>query len=244
MDTLNATTLLKIWERGHVQAPVERALVLLAAAFPETPAEELAALPIGRRDGLLLLLHEQLFGAQLEGVARCPDCGCGVELHLATNTIRVDAAPPGPDDLLVQAEQYAVQLRLPTSADLAASAASGNPAQARHVLLERCIVAASHAAQACPVEMLPATVVAAIGERLAAADPQADIRLRIQCPDCGAQWRAGFDILAFLWSAIDRWAQQTLYDVHVLARAYGWREPDVLALSPYRRQYYLDMVGA
>ena len=35
--------------------------------------------------------------------------------------------------------------------------------------------------------------------------------------------------------------QGTLRDVHGLAAAYGWREEDVLRLSPTRRQIYLEL---
>ncbi len=31
--------------------------------------------------------------------------------------------------------------------------------------------------------------------------------------------------------------------VHALARAYGWREADVLAMSEARRHFYLELVG-
>ena len=41
----------------------------------------------------------------------------------------------------------------------------------------------------------------------------------------------------------DAWALRTLAEVHRLASAYGWREQDILALSPARRQLYLGMVG-
>jgi hypothetical protein len=34
-----------------------------------------------------------------------------------------------------------------------------------------------------------------------------------------------------------------LRDVHALATAYGWREADIVAMSPWRRQVYLDMVS-
>ena len=50
-----------------------------------------------------------------------------------------------------------------------------------------------------------------------------------------------FDVAAFLWAAVERWALLTLRDVHQLALAYGWGEGDVLALSPLRRQLYLEM---
>jgi hypothetical protein len=35
-----------------------------------------------------------------------------------------------------------------------------------------------------------------------------------------------------------------LRDVHELASAYGWRESEILALSPQRRQAYLELVRA
>ena len=39
-------------------------------------------------------------------------------------------------------------------------------------------------------------------------------------------------------------ARALLAAVHTLARAYGWSEPDVLALSEQRRAAYLEMVTA
>jgi hypothetical protein len=50
-----------------------------------------------------------------------------------------------------------------------------------------------------------------------------------------------FDIASFLWRETHGWAQGTLRDVHGLAAAYGWREEDVLRLSPTRRQIYLEL---
>ena len=50
------------------------------------------------------------------------------------------------------------------------------------------------------------------------------------------------DILSFLWAEVDSLAKRLLCDVHILAWAYGWREKDILALSEFRRRYYLDCV--
>ena len=71
-----------------------------------------------------------------------------------------------------------------------------------------------------------------------------DLELALECPDCSQRWLAAFDIATFLWHEIDVWARRTLREVHALARAYAWREPDVLALSPTRRQIYLELSGA
>jgi hypothetical protein len=84
----------------------------------------------------------------------------------------------------------------------------------------------------------------AVIARMAEADPQADVQLDLSCPACRHRWLAVFDIVSFLWSEIDASARRTLQDVHRLATAYGWREPDILALTPWRRQVYLEMAGA
>jgi hypothetical protein len=73
-------------------------------------------------------------------------------------------------------------------------------------------------------------------------DPGADVRIGLSCPACQHGWTLGFDIVSFIWGEIEDWAQRLLADVHVLAQAYGWSERDILALSPTRRQLYLEMV--
>ena len=84
---------------------------------------------------------------------------------------------------------------------------------------------------------------AALARTVAECDPQADIDLELTCPACGAQWRTPFDITGFLWRELEAWAMRTLRETHLLASAYGWSEADILALSAWRRQHYLDLVG-
>ena len=43
---------------------------------------------------------------------------------------------------------------------------------------------------------------------------------------------------------MDARAQRLLMEVHLLARAYGWREADILGMSPARRNAYLQRVAA
>jgi hypothetical protein len=52
-----------------------------------------------------------------------------------------------------------------------------------------------------------------------------------------------FDIISFFWKEIDHWVKHLLLDVHVLAKAYGWSENDILEISPWRRRIYLEMIG-
>ena len=93
------------------------------------------------------------------------------------------------------------------------------------------------------MEQLPETALQAMVREMERADPQSNLHIRLACPACGHRWQALFDIVSFLWAEINHWAERTLRAVHVLAGAYGWREADILAMSPTRRQMYLEMAS-
>ena len=101
-------------------------------------------------------------------------------------------------------------------------------------LLERCIVSDPPTLEGPGRERL--------GDAIADLDPQADVVLTLTCPNCAALAQEPFDVAEFLWIEVCSWAEQTLDDVDALARAYGWPEHEVLALSPWRRQRYVELV--
>jgi hypothetical protein len=231
--------LVAAWEQGLAEGPIRRALTLISVAWPEALPESLAALSIGQRDALLLALREGAFGPHIEAVAACPACGEALELAFDVNTIR--ASPPSdpalPDRLDI--DGYKIGFRLPTSLDVEAIVDSGN-SDPGSGLLARCLLSVKRGRRTVSAESLPATVKESIGAAMAAADPQADVRLALTCPACAHGWQATFDIAAFLWSEVHAWATRVLHDVHALAAAYGWSEADVMALSPARRQFYIE----
>ena len=91
---------------------------------------------------------------------------------------------------------------------------------------------------------LPEQIVSAVIDRMAQADPQAEIQIALACPACPHRWSTIFDIVSYLWSEIDDWAQRLLMEVHALASAYGWGEGEIIAMSARRRHLYLGIVGA
>ena len=246
MRALSASELLDIRERGLTQQPIQRALTLLAAACPETPPDALAKLSIGQRDAHLLTLREWVFGPQLVGLATCPGCGERLELTFNITDIRV---APGPDpaesteELSLNVAGYEIHFRLPNSLDLAAVAGSEQVAESRGRLLQRCLLAIRHNGQERSADELPVDVIDAVVERITLADPQADVQLDLSCSSCAHQWLATFDIVSFFWTEIEAWGYRILRQVHTLAAAYGWREADILAMSPWRRRFYLEMVS-
>ena len=219
MPHLSAAGTLDLWQEAEGRAPVERSLAL-AAAVSARPLEELSALPIGERDALLLELHA---GETLDATVACPACGEQAEFSVDTRALAARAAGAKPG-----------KWRPPDSTDVAAAAATGDAEAAERVLLERC----AGSAELSPDER--AVVVAAMAE----ADPLAEVLFDVSCPACGEDFVADLDIGAFVWADVRARAQRLLFEVDVLARAYGWTEAEVLALGERRRGAYLQLAGA
>lgn len=241
MHPLSAAQLLDVWERGYGQTPAQRALTLLRAASVEESSETLAQLTVGRRDARLLRLRELIFGSTLSSIVRCPTCGETLEFAIDVRDVLIESDPPA--DVTLSVADFDMTLRLPTTADLIAmSTAPASVLSGRRLLVQRCMLHLEKQGASVDVADLPEDVIVAISETLSEADPQADIELAVECSVCGHAWDAPLDIVTFFWAEIDAWAQRTVHDVHVLASAYGWREMDILTMSAWRRQLYLQMV--
>ena len=132
--------------------------------------------------------------------------------------------------------------RLPTAGDLIALQDVTDVATTRRALAGRCVLEATWGGAAIPAHELPDDLLAALAAEMSARDPQAEVLLDLTCPACGSRWQALFDIAAFFWTELAAEAKRLVREVDALARAYGWREVDILALSPQRRQAYLELV--
>lgn len=228
-----------MWEEGLFRTPVERALLLLVAACPERSEAEWAEATIGERDTRLLGLREDLFGSQLEAVAECPSCAERLELSFTTSDVY--APSPSPAALQVSAAGYEIRFRLPNSADLTAIAGHSDQ---RSALLERCIAAVTQKGQGVSPAELPREAANAVVERMAEADPQADVLVALTCSACAHSWSMPFDIVSYLWGEIEDQACRVVAEVHTLASAYGWSEESILGMTPWRRRMYLERVEA
>lgn len=248
MRSFNASELLTVWERGVYCPPAEKALLLLRSAFPDAPPVALGQLTVGQRDLCLLKLREMTFGTKLTGVAACPDCGEQVELDFDTRDIVPDGnqLPEFRDDEAVNEIPLALpgwelRFRLPTSADMVSLQADAS--QERAKLLEACVLQASHEGKPAQPAELPEDVVAALSERMGKEDPYLNISLALKCPACTHEWQMIFDIVSYFMSEINFWASRMLREVHRLAFAYGWSEADILGMSAWRRQRYLELIS-
>lgn len=241
MSVLSAQDVVGVWETGVRQHPVDRALTLLAAAYPDLSREALISMSVGQRDALLLTVRERNFGSRLQGAASCPNCSERLEFEFETDYVRVSREPAGAEGMYaLAAGGYELCFRLPDSQDLAAVTRSADAEEGHALLLERCVLQCSRDGAEVEVRSLPDEVVRALSAALDERDGQADVRLTLTCPACGWDWQASFDIGAYLWTEIQSQAHRLLGEVDVLARTYGWCEKDVLSMSPIRRRFYMD----
>jgi hypothetical protein len=230
--------LLLLWETGQHRHPIDRALLLCAWARPDIDPECVARLPLGVVNAALMKLRVALFGARLELQAICAHCGETLEIPLAVDELLNGMAAPE-DGGEVAAGAY--RFRLPASRDLAEIAYELDAEAAVLRLLDTCCVArpAGHS----ETDVLPVEVLAEADVRLEAADPLADLSLSVTCAACSGNTEVALDIGALLWDDVQAHARALLGQVHALARAYGWTEADILALTPRRRAAYLDLAG-
>jgi hypothetical protein len=243
MKRLSPREMLQIWE-SRLQFPVmERSLHLLSVLY-DTDVETIGKLSIGERDARLLTFREWIFGPKLMNVSQCPQCSTRIEWETDIRDIRLQASEEGQANkvLLLEEDGYKVAFRLPNSLDILACLNSPAKAGDPSVLISRCILEIQ-SDQPEKQDVLPMHVMAKLEEQMAEADPQADITMVLNCPECNHRWHSSFDILHYLWMEIDNWAKKMLREVAVLARAFGWSETDILNMGHHRRKMYLDLIS-
>ena len=173
-----------------------------------------------------MTVYTEHFGVWLDGLARCPRCAVDVELSVPVAELASGMPDATPVEPLVVGE-LTVPWRLPHDDDLAACSGAQDGAT---IVLQRC-------APQCPPSLR-----AELAARIAAADPYADITFELVCPECAHAWEAALDVAEFVWAQLRSHAQRLLREVDELARAYGWSEQQIFALSQQRRDSYLELV--
>lgn len=236
-----APNIVRTWEWGRDKHPVDRALFLLGQAYPDMDSATLTALTLGQRNRRLIRLREKTFGSTLNGFARCEKCGEALEFSLATGDILLPE--PEQDVYTLEVDDLTVTFRLPNSGDLAAIVGLEAADAARHLLIERCIITAESKGMSLSIQDLPSSLLPALTEAITEHDPQAEMRLALTCAACGHHWSALFDIVSYFWAELEARARRLLDEVHVLARAYGWHETEILQMSALRRLHYLELAA-
>jgi len=240
---LEGGRLLEAWERGTVQDDLDRALTLLAAAWPDAAPEALARLSIPVRNRELLRLRWISFGPTLAGLTACGACGARLEFSVPIPAVLDRLERLGAGDSVAWVDGGAAcTLRAATTDDLRAAVLEPDDGEARRCLLARCLSVRGSGAD---TEAL--VVVRSDPRTLARFDhlhEGAEIMCEVLCPQCTAVDVVDLDIARFVWDEVRHAALRLLREVHALASAYGWSEEAIAALTTQRRRAYLEMVWA
>lgn len=212
---LATSGILAAWETGAARQPLDRALAILWAAGAAQDGDP-ADLPLAQRDARLLAIRANSFGAVMPARAICPDCGAEMEMDLDANDLARTLKEAGAQDSA---------FRPLTSRDLAAVAGLNGDALYDR-MHERLGVDTPRS------ESFDRQI-----EDLAA---DAELSTQIICAECGHGWTETLDVAAHLWADINAATHRLLGEVADIARAFGWSEAEILALSPARRAAYLQ----
>jgi len=231
--------ILGAWERAAGLVRPWRELELLGA-MTETPTDALAGLPLGERNRRFLDLRRRIFGDVVDCEATCPACEARLELSVDAAEVTTPARTVTLEELRLAADGWTVVFRLPNSADMAAALGTDDPAS---VIIRRCVVESTGPDGPVAAAELPVGWRERLADRMATLDDGAELGLELTCAACGHSWAASVDPAAVVFDEVATHAARLMGEVDALARAYGWREPDILALGPLRRRQYLEFVG-
>lgn len=225
------------WERGQFADPVNRAVILLAAAAGCSD-EDAERVELGARDAFLGAELFRLAGAVVWSWVPCSGCGETLDVPVDLGALpRGAGADTGRPGVTVETPDGRLAVRLPDSRDLRAVADDSDGVVAgRRMLLRRLLLDPPTNQEI--TEETAEIIEAALEE----ASPGAAVSVTVACPGCDADTDAVLDVPLLLWCHVEAAATALMSEIHALASAYGWTETDVLGLPPSRRRGYLALV--
>ncbi|WP_325894316.1 T4 family baseplate hub assembly chaperone [Grimontia sp. NTOU-MAR1] len=262
LQALNDNRQVEVWEAASARRAQERAAILAGAFVPDSLKPTLPDWTVAGRDHLLMLAYQRQFGDAIEVEAKCDECGEKTQLSFTVSQVLGTASPElskawdavhaslDTDAYLpvyhnVIFEGIPCRFRLPRIADL-------NMLENSEVMLFqfaqrviepedfpriRSALADKENAQEA-WEML----FEQIEQQMLDSEPLSIVSLNSACPDCGAETLHQFDIANQFWAQLSASVEKQLWDVHLLATAYGWSSQDILAMSPARRRRHIAMI--
>ena len=94
------------------------------------------------------------------------------------------------------------------------------------------------------LERLAARDIESIEEAMEAADPLVSFNCRVDCGECGQQNDHELDLFETALDILRRTQRRLVLSVHRLASTYHWNEREIFAVPEWRRQQYLELIGA
>lgn len=238
MSTADPGWLLRAWEAGRSASPAARGAVLCEAAGVAPTLDAALDLSLDELSAALARMYRREFGSTAQGMLTCDGCGEVLDVEVPLGLL-ADAAATEPQTVLTTPSGRAVRLRVPSTRDVLEVRERDDVVTA---LVERCVSDAAPTVTSSVAAPLDSADLAAVDAQLQALAGAAAVTVSAVCPSCGTQLAAPVDVADFVWERVQQHAPALLADIADLARAFGWTEDEILALSPARRAAYLALV--
>jgi hypothetical protein len=187
-------------------------------------------------EGIAAMLQCACYGNRVESTLQCPRCGRGFDLSFDLGALleglRKDrqAEIRGPDENGVFSLPDGRQFRLPTGNDELA-VADLTAEEAVRELRSRCVI---HGDFESDPEVLDAA--------LNVVGPLVSQEFSAICPHCRATRTTQFHVRQFFLEALAYERRFLNYEIHYLARSYGWSRAEILGMSREDRRLHVKLV--
>ncbi len=238
MSAADPGWLLRAWEAGASSSPAARGAVLCEAAGMVPTLDEALDMSLDELSAALARVYRREFGAVAQGLLTCDGCGEVLDVEVPLGQLP-EVSTSQHETLLTTPSGRLVRLRVPTTRDVLDVRDHDDLLAA---LVERCVRDAGPAATTAPAAPLDSADLRAVDSELQALAGAAAVTVGATCPSCGTALSAPVDVTDFVWERVQQHAPALLADIADLARAFGWPEDEILALSPTRRGAYLALV--
>jgi hypothetical protein len=238
---------------AHATTELLPSVIRRIGVLSPVSTEDARQLTVGDRHRLLLALYRATYGRRLSLVVPClaPSCGRILEVDLSLDRILDEpilegAAPVNETLVEIAGRQVEVRFRLPNGGDqeAASAIAATDVDRAADLVLRRTVLSITPIADAGDeLEACLPALRAPLTDAFARLDPEAEIVLRVVCPDCGHETPADLDPFALFEGRVLN-GHDLYADVDRIARTYHWSEAEILALTIARRHHYLALIEA
>jgi hypothetical protein len=230
-------------------------IIVFEGVNKEDTRSILSKLSIGDRVALLLHIRQLLLGDIIKSTITCPKCKQNMSLELSVKSLLQIKYPEPEEYYDLKACGFNLQVRPLTGfeqeTNLSSSSVDSNEDKLLEELVRVCVV---HSDPPLP-DLLPKSLIEAIGKKMEEIDPLSDITLAMSCIGCSHAFFPSFPVEEYIFSEIGLLGRGgavaisgggggvSLLDqeVHLLAFNYHWTEKDILSIPTGRRKRYVKL---
>jgi hypothetical protein len=198
-------------------------------------------LSVGKRIECLLVLALGGAGDTLRFPFKCSACGEDLELEVTLNEIAAFQNEADQVEVVsvdVGGRRLEFQKLSGRDQESMGEAAFSDEFAAATEIIGRLAVDAD------ALERIAPRDVEAIEAAMEEADPLVNFNCRIDCGECGAGNDHEIDLFETALDMLRRAQLRLVLSVHRIASKYHWSEQEIFAVPEWRRQKYLELIGA